>query len=83
MLQSCGEVDLPLKPLGSVRSGFVGQENLERNRAVVTEILSEVDHGHPAAPDLPEDGIAIGEGLAHPFRDVHASPRDQDENMDR
>jgi hypothetical protein len=27
------------------------------------------------AADLTDDGIAIGEGLAHPFRDVHASPR--------
>ena len=59
MLESCGEADLSLEPVGSEAGCEFRMENLERDRPVVLEIVREEHRGHPAAPKLtPERVVA-------------------------
>ena len=62
MLQPGGELDLALEALGAERGGELGMQHLERDRAVVLEVLGEVDRGHAAAAELALEAVAIGEG---------------------
>ena len=62
MLQPGGQPDLALEPLGAERGGQLGVEHLERDRAVVAEVLRQVDGGHAAAPELALEPVAVGEG---------------------
>jgi hypothetical protein len=39
-------------------------EDLEGDRAVVAKVLGEVHGGHPAAAELADQAIAVGEGRA-------------------
>ena len=41
--------------------GELGPLHLERHRAVVADVVGEVDGGHPAGAELPLDGVAVGE----------------------
>ena len=64
VLQPGGQLDLAQEPLGAERGGELGVEHLERDRAVVPEVLGEVDRRHAAAPELALERVAVGEGLA-------------------
>ena len=46
------------------RAGQLGVEDLEGDRAVVAEVLREVDRGHAAAAELADEAVAVGEGVA-------------------
>ena len=37
-------------------------EELQRDKTIVLEITCEVDRGHPAAPELALDRVAVGQG---------------------
>ena len=79
MLEAGGELDLTLEPLGAGPGGHLGQEDLEGDRAIVAEIVREIDDGHAAAAELAADGVAAGECLAKSFRRTHArAPRHGD-----
>ena len=71
MLQSGGELDLPLEPLGAQRHSQLGVEHLERDRPVVPEVLGEEDRRHPAATELALDRVAVSERLARPLKLTH------------
>ena len=71
MLQLGGEADLALEAVGAEGEGELGEEELEGDRAVVAEVLGEVDDGHAAAPELALDGVAVGEGVAQGLRHSH------------
>ena len=58
MLEPGGEPDLALEALGAERGGQLGVEHLERDRAVVLEVLGQVDRGHAAAPELALERVA-------------------------
>ena len=77
MLEPGGEADLALEPLGAERGGELGEQDLERDRAVVPEVLGQVDHGHAAAPELALEGVAVGEGVAQAIRHAHRGSRDE------
>ncbi len=62
MLQAGSQHDLALKPLGAEHRRDLRMEQLERYRAVVLEIVGEIDRGHPAAAQLPVEAIVVGEG---------------------
>ena len=53
MLQCCDGLDLTEKSLGPNDRGELGAQHLDRNLAIVLEVLSQVDGGHPALADLP------------------------------
>ena len=61
MLQVGGELDLGQEPLGADHGGELGAQELERDLAVVPEVLGEIDGGHAAGADLAFDPVAVGE----------------------
>src|SRR5262245_38639729 len=58
MLEPRGELDLPLEPLGAERGGELRMEDLERDGAVVAEVLDQIDRGHAPAAELALERIA-------------------------
>ena len=62
MLEPGGETDLALESVRPHANRQLGVEYLQGDLAIVPEILSEVDPGHAALPQLPLDPVAIGEG---------------------
>jgi hypothetical protein len=58
MLQPGGQPDLPLEPLGAQRRGQLGQEDFQRDRPVVPEVLGQVDRGHAPAAELALDRVS-------------------------
>jgi hypothetical protein len=50
------------KPLGADHGGELGSQHLERNLAVVPQILGQIDGGHAALAQFPLDPVAVGEG---------------------
>ena len=68
MLQACGELDLPLEPVGPDGDGELRKQHLQRDGAVVLEVASQVDGGHAAAPELALEHVAVAEGLAEVWK---------------
>ena len=60
MLEPGSELDLALEALGAERPGQVGMEHLERDGAVVPEVVGEVDRGHAPAPELTLEHVPVG-----------------------
>ena len=50
------------EPLGAEHGGELGPEHLERDLAVVLEVLGEVDGRHAALAELALDAVAVGQG---------------------
>jgi hypothetical protein len=59
MVESSGDSYFIQKPLGTEYGRELGSENLDRDLAIVFEIVSEVDRGHPASADFPLNSIAV------------------------
>ena len=57
-----GDLNLVQEPLGPERGRKLGFQNLDRDPAVVLQVLGEVDRGHPAAAEFTLDRVAPGEG---------------------
>ena len=43
-------------------------EDLERDRAIVLEVMREVDRGHATAPELALERVAVGQRGLEPFQ---------------
>ena len=43
-------------------------QHLERHRPVMLEVVREVDRGHPAAPELALERVAVGQGGLEAFQ---------------
>ena len=76
MLQARGDADLAQEALGAERRGELGAQHLERDLAVVPEVVGEVDRGHAAAAELALDRVAAGEGRLELREDVDDRHRD-------
>ena len=61
MLQRRGGLDLHHEPLGAEHGGEFGLEDLERDLAVVLQVLGEVHGRHAALAELALDAVAVGE----------------------
>jgi len=61
MLQSRGEFDFLLEALGAYARGDFVVQNLERDGAVMPEVVREVDDGESAAAEFTFEPVAIGE----------------------
>ena len=59
MLQPGGELDLAQEALRAERGGELGVEHLERDRAVVLEVVGEIDGGHAAAAELALERVTV------------------------
>ena len=62
MLQLGGGLDFREEPLAADHGGELGAQHLERDLAVVLEVLGQVDGGHAARAELALDAVAVGEG---------------------
>lgn len=73
-MQSGQHANLAREPLTAFRGAELGMENLEGDRAVVSQVASAVDGGHATAAELSLDRVATGECCVR-VRDfvVHAS----------
>ena len=74
MLEVGGELDLGQEPLGADDGGELGPKHLERDPAVVAEVLGEVDGGHAAGADLPLEAVAVGQGGLEPAEQLGHGP---------
>src|SRR6185437_5167945 len=61
VLEMRGGSDLVQKALGAHDGGQLGAEHLERDEAVVPDVVSEVDGGHAAVTELSLDLIAFSQ----------------------
>ena len=61
VLQGGDGLDLAEEPLGPDDGGELGAQDLDRDFAVVAEVLGQVDGGHAALAELPLDAVAVGE----------------------
>src|SRR5207249_2873515 len=75
VLKLCREADLSKEPLGAQDSRQLGAEHLERDRAVVLEIASEIDRGHPTAAELTLDRVTTVEGVPQSCRGIRGHRR--------
>ena len=62
MLQVGGGLDLAQESLGADHGGELGAQHLDRDLAVVLEVVGEVDRGHAARAELALDAVAVGQG---------------------
>ena len=66
MLQVGGELDLGQEPLGAEHGAELGVQHLDRDLAVVLEVVREVDGGHAAGADLALEAVLVGQGGRDP-----------------
>src|SRR5687768_9476780 len=62
------DADLTEKPLGLVRLGAAGKQDLDSDLAAVLEILRQIDCSHPSATDFFFDPVPISYGGLQAFR---------------
>ena len=74
MVELGGDGDLAEEPLGAERVGEFGVEDLDRHRAIVLEIVCEVNRGHAALPELALEAVAVDQCGPELFGDLrHAA----------
>ncbi len=61
VLEPSGEQDFSLEALGAEHGGEFAVEHFERHRAVVLQVVGEVDRGHAAAAQLSLEAVVIGQ----------------------
>ena len=61
MLERRGGLDLDDEPLGTEHRRELGLQHLERDVAVVLEVVRQVHGGHAAGAEFTLDGVATGE----------------------
>jgi len=71
MLQIGRNADLAEKSLHAEHCGEVGVEDLERDRAVVLEIMGEKDSRHATGADAALHGVATVESALELLRNRH------------
>jgi hypothetical protein len=69
MSQPREELDLAGEPLGAECGAYLGAEHLERDRALVPDVVREIDSCHPARAELALDHVPLGECVAQLFGD--------------
>ncbi|CAN5760637.1 hypothetical protein BH23GEM3_BH23GEM3_00480 [soil metagenome] len=76
MLQARCGLDLLQEAVGAEHSGEFGPQHLQRNLAVVLQILGKIDGGHTAFAESTLDAVSVGEGRGEVFCDFsHAVHR--------
>ena len=66
MLQVGGRLDLGQEALGADHGGELGPQHLERDLAVVPQVVGEVDRRHAAGAELALEAVAVGQGRLEP-----------------
>ena len=74
MLEVGGGLDLAEEALAADCGGQFGPQDLDRDLAIVLEILGEVDGGHAARAELALDAVAVGERSREAFDAIQCDP---------
>ena len=61
MIELGGDADLAGEPVGPEHRSQLGPEHLDRDLAVMPQIVGEIDRGHPAVAQLALDPVAARE----------------------
>ena len=69
VLQVGDGLDLAEEPLGADHRRELRPQHLDRDLAVVLQVLGEIHRRHAALPQLPLDAVAVGEGGGERGRD--------------
>ena len=64
------ERDLGEESLGADDRGQFRPQHLDRDAAVVPDVLGQVDGGHAALPELALEAVAVRQGLGEAGKDV-------------
>ena len=70
MAQARRDVDLAQEALAAQHGTEFRPQQLEGDLAMMLEVLSEIDRGHPAATDLLFYAVAVGECRLEAFEQV-------------
>jgi hypothetical protein len=70
VLQPGGDLDFPLEPFGAHGGGEIGPKHLDRDLAMVLEVLGEVDGGRAARAEFALEAVAVGQGRGQASRSV-------------
>ena len=70
MLEIRGELDLGQESLGADHGRELGPKHLERDLAVVPEVLGHVDRGHSASADFPVKTVSVGQRGLQPVEQL-------------
>ena len=74
MLEPRRRPDLAEEALGAKRGAEVGLEDLEGDRAVVLEVMGEIDQRHPAPAELALQPVAVRQPRAKRGRKLRHAP---------
>ena len=74
MIELRGDLDLSQEALGTECVGKFRLQDLERDGAVVLQVLGEVDGGHPAVAELALEAVAVGESRAEGGQSIGHRP---------
>ena len=75
MLQVRGDADFAQEPFGAQRGGHFGMEDLEGDRPIVLEVVSEEHRRHTATSHLTLEPVGAGESiLEQPAEVGHGCP---------
>ena len=61
MLKPGGEPDLALEAVGAERRGELREQDLQGDRAVMLEVLGQIDRSHPATSERALEHIAVAQ----------------------
>lgn len=61
MLQPRGGLDLRKEPLGAEREGEFLVDDLDRDLAIVSQVVGEVDRGHATLAEPADDAIVLAD----------------------
>jgi hypothetical protein len=64
------DLDLAEKALSAERGGEVFAQDLNRDLAVVLQVMGQVDGGHATAAELTLDAVAIGQRTAQSLEEI-------------
>src|SRR5215207_6426850 len=76
MRESCRDLDLSQETLGPHGVGQPCVQELDGDRAVMAQVVGEIDDGHPTVADLTLDAVAVGDrrdgerAIGHQLRSV-------------
>ena len=70
VLQPGGDRNLAEEAIASERGRQLGVQDLDRDWAVVLQVLGEEDRGHPAPAKLPLDGVVLDERVTQSFEKI-------------
>ena len=72
MLQSCGELNLPPESVGAEARGELRRQHFDDHLPAEGGLQGDEDTRHPAAAELPLDGVRRAQGSLERFSKIQA-----------